>query len=822
MADEEELRRLRTRVLELETHNEQLRRDLDQRAKLAARLRQLSDEAMDVVLLHDRQGVVLEANRRACIELGYEHVELLGMSIRDIDASLHARSERDLRAQLEQMEPGVPSTFRSRARCRDGSSFPAEVKVGAFVDGRERLFVAVLRNVTDRERFDRALRESVQRFRFIFEGAPFGMLTAGEGGRIVEVNGALEEMLGHPPEALLGRPLRDFAHPDDRRDVHVGLTLLEHGELRDIKRELRFVAADGSTVWTYAAVFAEHEERGTLRQLIAVVQDISERKRAELQLEELLGSLEEQVRTRTAELDRAKEAAESANRAKSQFLANMSHELRTPLNAIIGYAEMLQEEAQDAGQEDFVPDLEKIRRAGKHLLGLINDILDLSKIEAGKMDLYWEEVDLDAVLADVVAIIEPLAQKNDNVLVRRGGALGTSVADETKIRQVLFNLLSNACKFTKNGEIALEVERRPAVGDCEELLFRVRDSGIGMDEDTVTKLFRPFTQADASTTRKFGGTGLGLAISKRFCEMMGGRIHVESVRGEGSTFSVVMPVHRRPPSQTGLRKRSRPELALDLSSGPTGPRVLCIDDDPVARDLLRRFLEKEGFRVREASSGPEGIAIAKEERPDVITLDVMMPGMDGWTVLTKLKQDPNTAEIPVVMVTMVEDADVGLALGASDFLTKPIERESLATTLGRHAGARRTVLLVEDDAETRAMTRRMLEREGWTVAEAADGRAGIERMRATRPQVVVLDLMMPEVDGFSFLDAVAGDPQLSETPVVVLTAKDLSADERRQLDLQAARVMEKGRHGKEQLLRQVRTLLTLRVRASDRPPPPAK
>jgi hypothetical protein len=373
------------------------------------------------------------------------------------------------------------------------------------------------------------------------------------------------------------------------------------------------------------------------------------------------------------EAQEARQAAEAANKAKSGFLANMSHELRTPLNAIIGYSEMLVEDAADMEPEEIIPDLHKIHGAGKHLLTLINDILDLSKIEAGKMELYLEDFDLLALIEEVASTIKPLIEQKANTLeIHCGNNLGMVHSDLTKIRQCLFNLLSNASKFTEQGTIALLVDRTPEE-DFDWLTFSVRDSGIGMSSEQMEKLFQAFSQADTSTTRKFGGTGLGLAITKRFSQMMGGDISVESEPGVGTTFTLRLPAHvAASKSEIKVTPESPPEPASE-----EGNLVLVIDDDPDMGDLMRRFLSKEGMRVRTALGGEEGLRLARELRPDIITLDVMMPSMDGWTVLTALKTDSELAQIPVIIISMLDEKNLGYSLGTSDYLIKPIDRDRL-------------------------------------------------------------------------------------------------------------------------------------------------
>ncbi|MBX3250146.1 MAG: hypothetical protein KF901_23410 [Myxococcales bacterium] len=403
---------------------------------------------------------------------------------------------------------------------------------------------------------------------------------------------------------------------------------------------------------------------------VALRRELAEARRRERELTE---GFEAEVAVRTAEAEDAKAAAEAASQAKSQFLANMSHELRTPLNVVIGYAEMLLEDGDELGAS-VIDDLEKIQRAGRHLLGLINDILDLSKIEAGKMDLAWEPVDVDALVHEVTSVIEPLAAQNRNRFRYSGRDLGTTWADGTRIRQVLFNLLSNACKFTSDGEVQLSAARRINEGEREELIFAVADTGVGMDDETLAKLFRPFTQADASTTRRYGGTGLGLAISKRFCEMMGGSIHVRSVVGSGSSFTVRIPVRGRAPSRPALL------MAQALEEGQ-GPRVLCVGGAPARRERLRRGLLDLGCQVGISAGAGEALGRLRRTSHDLVVLLDQPPSADRSggreAFLEALGRIPRVKPVPVFV-----EGPLGVP-SPPDVTILPVGDEALLAALSR-------------------------------------------------------------------------------------------------------------------------------------------
>jgi GAF domain-containing protein/CheY-like chemotaxis protein len=487
-----------------------------------------------------------------------------------------------------------------------------------------------------------------------------------------------------------------------------------------------------------------------------------------------------------------------ASQHKSQFLANMSHELRTPLNAIIGVTERLREDAE-ALKQDVEP-LDRVLGAGRHLLALINDILDLSKIEAGRMELHLESFPLAPLIEDVAKTIEPMATKNGNrIVVDCPAGLGIIHADQTRFRQALLNLASNANKFTEKGTVTIAAHPQRLEGR-DGIRIGVTDTGIGMTEEQMGRLFQEFSQADASTTRKYGGTGLGLAISRHFCRMMGGDITVESKPGEGSTFIIRLP--RIVQSDQALVIERRAEPGHSIAEETEAPLVLVVDDDATVRDLVERHLERAGFAVVTARGGQEGLKLVRELRPAAVTLDIMMPDLDGWTVLAAIKGDPALASIPVVLMSIVDQKNRGYALGAAEYLVKPVNRTKLVETLTGICGAAAgRALLVDDDDVVRRGVRQALEPIGWKVMEAENGQVAVEALTATRPDVIILDLMMPKMDGFEFLDELRLRPEWQDLPVVVITAKDLTQEDRDRLNGGVERIIQKS--DRDEMLRQL-------------------
>jgi signal transduction histidine kinase/CheY-like chemotaxis protein len=528
------------------------------------------------------------------------------------------------------------------------------------------------------------------------------------------------------------------------------------------------------------------------------------------EIAERLGGIIDHSEAETA-LHKAKDEAERASYAKSEFLAQMSHELRTPLNAILGYTEMLIEDAQDMDQKYFIPDLGKIHISGKHLLSVINDILDLAKIEAGKIEIYPETFKISKMIKSIYQTSLPLADNNKNTLeVNCLKDPGTMYSDQIRIIQILLNLLSNACKFTHNGSILIDIDSETDAENEEWIIFRIHDTGIGIEPDNLEMLFDKFAQGDSSATREYGGSGLGLTISRSFCKMLGGDISIKSEVKKGSTFTVRLP----------SKYRGKNELEKDLEGEKIDEEnyiketlskktILIIDDDPSIHDLLSIYLENKSYKVEKANGGECGLDIANKIIPDLIILDLLMPDTDGWEVLTKLKQNPRTREIPVIVASMIEDKKRCFGLGANEYILKPINRELLAKNIEKFIKHQKAykVMIIEDDQNTREMLRALLPKNEWNIVEAENGRIALDKIYQVNPDVVILDLMMPEMDGFEFATKLKNNPVGKSIPIIALTAKMLKPKDYILLDGKIERILEKSSFNNEKLLRVLRKIL---------------
>ena len=635
-----------------------------------------------------------------------------------------------------------------------------------------------------------ALCESEIYNRTLIAESPIGLALTQIDGVLIDVNLAFANILGRTIQESIGLNL-DQLTPEKYVDAEIAqrYSLATTGRYGPYEKE--FYRKDGSTVSVRLSGLIIKKNK--LDPFIwSCIEDITEQRRAH------------------EALQHAKLVAEAASLAKSRFLANMSHELRTPLNAVIGYSEMLEEELSELGQEDLLIDTRKINLSGKHLLKLINDILDISKIEAGKMDLYTESFDLHNLIHEVATENQQATEQRGNVLaVHLPAELHQIHTDRAKLRQMLLNLLNNAAKFSENTVITLKVESIKRE-NRDWMIIHVIDQGIGMSEEQQHKIFEPFTQADDSSTRKYGGTGLGLAITKQFSQMLGGNVRLISELDHGSTFTLELPTH------IYFNKIETKSLSnsAEIKVLAQNNIVLVIDDEPSMRGLLANYLNKMGYNVEVAATGEEGVEKALELKPQVIILDVVLHGgvLDGWEVLAKLKTDPELAQIPVIMLSIVEDKHKGYSLGAAEFLSKPVNREQLKAVLKKYQhNNHSTVLVLEDDDTTRDMIAHMLFKAGWKVITAENGVRGLECLQSLGqdlPDLILLDLMMPEMDGFEFASCLHQEPAWCAIPIVVLTAKDIDADDRVRLYGCVKTIFQKGAYTREQLLSKVHELVT--------------
>ncbi|MCG8353290.1 MAG: response regulator [Chloroflexales bacterium] len=520
-----------------------------------------------------------------------------------------------------------------------------------------------------------------------------------------------------------------------------------------------------------------------------------------------LGELHSRVNERTvsltgalAEAQEARATAEQANQMKSQFLATMSHELRTPLNSIINFTRILISGVRGPVNEGQVDYLNRVCASGEHLLGLINDILDLSKIEAGRMELYKEPCQVNELAQHVVATAAGLIKEKPIELHQDiAPNIPAIMVDRTRIRQIMLNLLSNAAKFTDAGAITLRIFQ-----EKDQIIVSLSDTGIGIVPEYLDTIFEEFRQVDGESNRRYGGTGLGLAICQRLVELHGGRIWVESVVGEGSTFSFSLPIETDSPTQ--MTNIEAPEL--DTPFNPNAPVVIVIDDDPAAIEIVTSYLKRDGYAVYGVRDSRRALDEARRLRPAAIILDILMPHKDGWEILTELKADTKLQAVPVVLYTIAEERQLGMHLGASAYLLKPIDEAQLRGTVNQLVSSGGIVLVIDDDPDVLEMVSSQLGQTGsCQVITANGGQAGLELVAAQRPDVIILDLMMPDVDGFAVLEQLERNPNTYDIPVVVLTAKDLTADERNVLNRRVRTLLAKRAAALEDLAGKVAALL---------------
>lgn len=730
----------------------------------------------------------------------------------------------------------VPAFFLTRplARINQAAQRLAEgdfsvdlpVKAHGEVGELARTFRHMAEQIRER---DTHVRDNLLRLDTILKTAAEGIITFNEQGLIEQCNQAAEGMFGYNSQELVGAKVQALMElPEGLADLRLSEGPLTDSMLVMIKKAFntptnvrRGRRKDGSSFWLEASF--RDVPLGNRKLVTGVFRDVTRRKEDEERIRQMNEQLEARVRLRTAELEDAKsklevalQAAQAASLAKDQFVRTVSHELRTPLSSVLGFAELLLNPRATKLRENPQPTIQKIHTAGKHLLTLINDLLDVARYTSGqKITLEIADFELPPFVQGVVEMAAPLLKKNGNQLqVDVGESLGAMCADETRVRQILLNLLGNACKFTEKGTITFRVTREEN-DESDWINFIVVDTGAGMTSDQMAGLFKPFYRVDNSTSRRQGGTGLGLSITKMLCEQMGGSVVAQSEPDKGSTFTVRLPAQT--PTEAGAAVESselRSSGVFKRREGSNGlpplkrDVVLVVDDNAMIRELMESFLRREGFRVYTAASGEEGIRIARELRPGTVTLDVVMPGMDGWAVLAALKNDARTYDIPVIMVTIAEDRSRGFSLGAADYLTKPIDWARLNTILRQHCRQKAgSILVVDDDALVRDQFCQTLALDGWAIREAANGREALAQVEAEKPEVILLDLMMPLMDGFEFLRVLRQRPEFADVRVVIVTAKELTDEDRQKLNGGVAQILSKGALASDELLARLRSQL---------------
>jgi CheY-like chemotaxis protein/anti-sigma regulatory factor (Ser/Thr protein kinase) len=494
----------------------------------------------------------------------------------------------------------------------------------------------------------------------------------------------------------------------------------------------------------------------------------------------------------------------------------MSHELRTPLNAIIGFTRIVRRKAEGALPEKQTENLDKVLTSAEHLLNLINTVLDIAKIEAGRMDVLASNFRISSLVDLCCNTAQPLLRPGVALEKQMDEALTTIYSDQDKLRQIILNLLSNAAKFTPQGKIVLSARQ-----EGKNLLIAVSDTGIGISEEALPRIFKEFQQADSSTTRQYGGTGLGLSISRNLARLLGGDLNVESELGKGSTFTAIIPIQfgnkPLPPADTSnspqpdLQPASETEAAYHPNTGSAKKHILVIDDDPDAVYLLQESLNSQEFNITGARNGLDGLRIAREQQPQAILLDIIMPGRDGWQILHDLKEDPATSNIPVILLTIIDKKAKGYRLGAAAYLLKPLDpvlvRDTLHRVIGKTDSLQKRVLVIDDDPNIADMLRQVLPESEFKLDSALDGIAGLEAVEALHPDIILLDIVMPRLDGFGVIENLHSDPKTRDLPIIVISAKELTQDEFSRLKEAAAFIIRKQGFQGEKLVEEINSVL---------------
>jgi PAS domain S-box-containing protein len=787
---------------------DEIKRHEQDAREAAEKLRLIFENAFDGLDIYEDfpgtgKRILIDCNERYCELAGRSREELMsvdntGIFQRSIQNPWEGVGESILN---EEAFSGVFSWIRP-----DGKENIIEYNAAPTKVGNRYFTIGIDRDITERMRVDNELRESNEKLRLIFENAFDGIsiyeeIPAENRRFLLDCNERYCEMAGRSKEELLSihdtrtiqRDLGEDAERFDWEPITAGKAF--SGVFSWNRPD------DKENIIEYNAAPTRVGERYFT---IGLDRDATERRRAQV------------------ELRQAKEMAEAANQAKSAFLANMSHELRTPLNAIIGFTRIVRRKAEGLLPEKQTDNLDKVLVSADHLLNLINTILDIAKIEAGRMDVLAANFRVAALVDLCANTTQPLLRPNVVLEKQVDESLTTIFSDQDKIRQIILNLLSNGAKFTHEGKIILAAKRE----DDTRLRISVTDTGIGISAEALPRIFKEFQQADTSTTRQYGGTGLGLSISRNLARLLGGDITVESELGKGSTFTLVIPIQYRSRSSLPVADSIQDRELFNQSQGKPAPaqitgqhpasapakkRVLVIDDDPDAVYLLQENLNQQDFEITGARTGHDGMRLARKQQPHAILLDILMPETDGWQVLHDLKVDPATADIPVILLTIVDKKALGFRLGAAAYLLKPLDpiavRDALRRVIGETVHRQKRVLVVDDDPNIADMLRQFLPESEFQLDSALDGIAGLEAVAAHPPDILLLDIVMPRLDGFGVIESLRADPKTCDLPIIVISAKELTAKETQRLKKTVTQVMKKQGFQGEKLVDEINNVL---------------
>ena len=774
--------RVAERTEALECLNEELRVENEERARVEAELRSQKDFLRKVVdtnpqfvYIKDWDGRFVLANRPVAELYGTTVEDLEGKSDADFNPNT-AEVESFVRADREVMQSGrrLDVSEDSVTDNRTGVvRWFQTVKVPlTALDGRGKQVLGVSTEITERRNAEEQLRRTRDELQALLEAAPVAIVRIDTEGTVVSWHGGAQAMFGWSAAEVIGRPLLNV--PPDKQEEFRALRdrVLQGSSFTGF--ETRRVCKDGSSIDVSLSTAPLHDGCGRIVGIIAIYQNISERRLI-------------------AEQRQAREAADAANLAKSNFLANMSHELRTPLNAIIGFSELLEDRTFGELTERQQRYVANVHSSGRHLLQLVNDILDLAKIEAGRLTLEPEPIDLGTLLQDMRRGLESLAAaKHQTLTVEFGENVPTLTADRGKVKQILYNLLSNAIKFTMDGgRIGVRASAAQSADGAGQVRVSVWDTGIGIAPDDLHRIFLEFEQVDSTYARQQQGTGLGLALTRRLVEAHGGRITAESAVGQGSTFTFVLPAMR---GSRGTEPR-QPASVLQ-EHRPGGPLVLVVEDDSTARELLSHYLVEQGYSVAHAGTAAEALEAARRLRPAAISLDMLLPDEHGLQLLARLRADPITKEIPVVVVSITDDRESGFNAGAAAWLVKPVQRQQFIEALDLLVPAadngRRIALVVDDDREAVELATEVLRGRGFEVLQAFGGSEGLALAIHHSPALIILDLNMPRVSGFTVAQQLRAHPRTRQTPILVSTALDLTGPQRDELMRHVQTILPKG------------------------------